>query len=186
MILSFSFISKEVPTTSVSLASSKTFQSANMLDQVPAELIVDIVSKAQFDAQLIAGLLLTNKPLHALVKYYERSIVKEITTAQFPRGDVHFPGLASHISENSTDERTLSYSWLAEVNRRYDLISYFRSYVNRLDCGDICLGVCCLRWRNMFGSGMLVLYRIHDLGYGTTPWCIRQASTLTSPTCRQL
>jgi len=138
-----------------------------MLDQVPVELIIDIVSKAQFDSQLVANLLLTNKPLHALVKYYERSIAKEITTAQFPRGDLHFPGLALTAGESDTDERKLSYSWLAEVNRRYDLISYFRSYVNRLDCGDICLGVCCLRWRNMFGSGMLVLYRIHDLGYGT-------------------
>ncbi|KAK3715142.1 hypothetical protein LTR37_007352 [Vermiconidia calcicola] len=142
-------------------------------DNLPAEILLDIIPYIPYSPSNLRNLCLTNRKLHSLIHAHEHSLVHEIKTAQFPQNTLgFFPGLriADSASLRVLHERLetlgeVHQHWLKIVNHGLEL-HWLKG-----------------RWETIHKAGLLLLYRLQDAGSYEEKVALLQHLPATSLAC---
>ncbi|KAI9722247.1 MAG: hypothetical protein M1812_001719 [Candelaria pacifica] len=133
------------------------------LEDLPVEIILEIIFRLPFSAKGFRDLLLVNKRLHSIVRTYERSLSNTIATSQYTLEASLFPPNAVTHNHNTVTKTRPSFSYLKTLSCRHDILSTIIAKTADLNIDTTYhLRECLPQWQRLQKCGLLLLYLLHD------------------------
>ncbi|KAF1988428.1 hypothetical protein K402DRAFT_23822 [Aulographum hederae CBS 113979] len=171
-------LSRRVSHNTKNPQSSPSLSSTMFPNVLPTELVIEVVNQIPYSPTAFQHLHQVNRRLRSILTNYTKSISHDIQRNQFPLAVRQFPGLLDNGSTESSSEsstkampnfsgrgvhsRTGSYAYLSTIYGRYTLLDSLLLASNNLGGSCTCSNCRCSESRNLFGPGLLLLWRVVD------------------------
>lgn len=124
------------------------------LNNLPAEVLLEIIPYIPFSPHTLSCLCLTCARLNGLIKAHEHSLVSDIKHTQIPRNALNlFPSLD-----------TSTFDGLATLHKRLSTLSDLHDQWLHITSHGPELDWLKGRWESIHKTGLLLLYRLQDTG----------------------